>query len=289
MTVAYLVFSHQYPDQLLRLLRTLREASADAPLISHHNGALDPAPLAALGVERVLPPTRVTWGGASQLLMMLRGMRHALERTDFDWLVLLSGQDYPLRPLHAIERDLETSGVDGFVEGVEVAPGADDEFARRYLYRYRRVREPGRLVRRALRAARPRVLMRDLPGSVLVGRRATPPLPVRRGSDWLTLSRRAVAAVTGVAPDVLDHFRRTILPTEALPHSVLYADPTLRLSGDTRRYTRWAPGTPHPAVLGVADLEDMLASGLDFARKFDVTVDARVLDELDSVVRDRAR
>ena len=28
----------------------------------------------------------------------------------------------------------------------------------------------------------------------------------------------------------------------------------------------------------------MLASGLDFARKFDATVDARVLDELDRVV-----
>ena len=83
---------------------------------------------------------------------------------------------------------------------------------------------------------------------------------------------------------MLDHFRRTILPTEALPHSVLYADPALRLSGDTRRFTRWDTGAAHPHVLGLDDLEPMLASGLDFARKFDATVDARVLDELDRVL-----
>jgi hypothetical protein len=34
-------------------------------------------------------------------------------------------------------------------------------------------------------------------------------------------------------------------------------------------------------VLREADLERILASGLDFARKFDASVDARVLDELD--------
>lgn len=274
MTVAYLVFSHRGPEQVLRLFRTLRSGSPGARLISHHDGELSlPG-----GVERVLPPTRVSWGGPSQLAMLLRGMRHALTG-EFDWLVLLSGQDYPLRPLEEIERGLVGGGFDGYVEGVEVRPPPGDEFTRRYFYRYRRVRP---FVGRALR---PLVPTRELPGGVVVGRRADPPLlPVRRGSDWLSLSRRAVQAVASVAPEVLDHFRRTILPTEALPHTVLYADGSLRLSGDTRRFTRWVPGAPHPLLLGLADLEVMLGSGLDFARKFDATVDARVLDELDRVL-----
>jgi hypothetical protein len=263
-SVAYVVFSHQYPEQVLRLLRTLRAGSPDAVLVSHHAEPLDVA-----GVERVVPPTRVSWGGASQLEMMLRGMRHAL-RFEWEWLVLLSGQDYPLRPLHAIERELGARGVEGYVETVPVA--GDDEFARRYLYRYRRVRPlAGRLLR-------PFFMTRELPGGVLVGRRATPPIPVRRGSDWLSLSRRAAELVTGVAPDVLDHFRHTILPTEALPHSVLHAA-GLPLSGDTRRYTRWDAGAAHPHLLGLQDLDAMLASGLDFARKF--APGDPVLDELD--------
>jgi hypothetical protein len=54
-SVAYVVTSHRYPEQVLRLARTLR-----------------------------------AW---------------ALERVPFDWMVVLSGQDYPIRPLAEIERD----------------------------------------------------------------------------------------------------------------------------------------------------------------------------------------
>lgn len=266
MTVAYLVFSHQYPDQVRRLLRTLRAGSPDARLLSHHQGPLDVA-----GVETV-PSGPVSWGGASQLAMLLRGMHHAL-RGEFDWLVLLSGQDYPLRPLSLIEADLAASGFDAFIETAPVEP--QDEFALRYLYRYRRVRPL------LARVARPLLPVRVLPSGVYVGRRAKPPLPVRRGSDWLTLSRRAAQAVVGADARVVDHFRRTILPTEALPHSVLHAS-SLRLSGDTRRYTRWDAGAAHPHLLGVEDLDAMLASGMDFARKF--APGAPVLDELDRVV-----
>jgi len=277
-SVAYLVFSHRHPEQVLRLLRTLREGSPGAVLLSHHDGP--PLEARALRVERV-PASPVTWGGASQLLMLLRGLQQALTR-DFDWLVVLSGQDYPLRPLAAIERDLARSGVDGFVEGIEVPPPPGDEFSRRYFYRYRRVVEPGRLARRGLRAAAPHLLVRDMPAGVLLGRRVTPPLlPVRRGSDWLSLSRRAVETVAGAPREVIEHFRRTILPTEALPHTVLYAS-GLPLSGDTRRYTRWDAGAPHPHLLGMDDLDAMLGSGLDFARKFPPG-DA-VLDELDRVL-----
>jgi hypothetical protein len=104
-TVAYVVFSHRAPDQVLRLLHTLRAGSPAARLISHHDGSLEVPP----GVEQVFPPTHVTWGGPKQLEMLLRGLRHALAG-EFDWLVLLSGQDYPLRTLERIERDSSTAG-----------------------------------------------------------------------------------------------------------------------------------------------------------------------------------
>jgi hypothetical protein len=276
-TAAYLVLSHRYPEQVLRLLRTLRAGSPDAVLLSHHD---NPAPLdlAGLRVESV-PARPVVWGWASQLDMYLRCFRFALERVAFDWLFVLSGQDYPLRPLESIERDLRG---DGYVEGIPVAPPSrdgGDEFARRYFYRYRPIREPGQLGRRAIAAARPLLALRDMPWGVLLGRRVgAPELPVRRGADWLTLSRRAVEVVARERPALLAHFRRTIIPTEAYPHSVLYAEPGLVLSGDTRRFTSWSPGAAHPDTLGLGDLDRVLASGADFARKFE---DPRVLDELD--------
>jgi len=283
----YVVLSHQHPEQVLRLARTLRRGSPDCTIVLHHDDRrtrVDEAALRALNVERVLPSSPVSWGGPTQLDAFLRSLQSAL-RADFDWLTVLSGQDYPIRPLAEIERGWRESGVDGFVESVPVEPppwsrASADEFARRYFYRYRQVRPPGRTLRRAVAATRPLLALREMPWGTLLGvRRRGPGVPVRRGGDWLTLSRRAVEVVTGGG--LVNHYRRTVLPTESLPHTALHAA-GLPLSGDTRRYTAWAPGAAHPAMLGPGDLDAILASGADFARKF--APDDPVLDELDRVV-----
>ena len=298
--VAYLITSHALPQQVLRLARALRAGSPSAPIVIHHDDRwtrLDEAALAALGgVELVRPPVAVQWGWGSQLEMLLRCLRWLLDRVAFDWVVVLSGQDYPIRPPADVERDLLASPFDGYVEGGEVAPprwtrAPADEFARRYFYRYRVIPAPPAPLRRAVAAARPLLVLRDMPWGVLLGRRCRTPfssaLPCRRGSDWLSLSRRAVELVSEQArarPDLVRHYERTVVPTESFPHTVLHAAPELRLSTGTRRFTSWMPGAQHPDVLRSSDLERILASGCDFARKFDVTVDARVLDEIDERV-----
>lgn len=300
MGVVYIVISHRNPAQVLRLARTLRAGSPHAPLVIHHDdrqSQLDAGALGKLGdVQLVRPSSAVAWGWASQLDVLLRCLAWVLERIAFDWLTILSGQDYPIRPLAEIERDLLDSPYDGYVEGAMVAPprwtrGELDEFSSRYFYRYRPIRDPGHIVRRLIAAARPVLLARDMPWGVALGRRCatpfSPAFPCRRGVDWLSLSRRAAEVVVNAArtrPELVRHYRHTILPTESFPHTVMHAEPGLRLSGDTRRFTSWPSPSAHPAVLRVGDLERILSSGADFARKFDIAIDATVLDELDRVV-----
>src|SRR5689334_7292370 len=117
--VAYLVASHTLPPQVLRLMSALRRGSPDCVLISHHDNrssSLHRGPLDALEVLQIEPPSAVGWGEFSLLAMELRCLRWALEHADFDWLVLISGQDYPIRPLAEIERSLALGDVHAFVE-----------------------------------------------------------------------------------------------------------------------------------------------------------------------------
>lgn len=280
MSVAWLITSHTLPGQVLRLAGTLRAGSPDAVLALHHNPqdcAVDEAALAELGVLRVLPPTRVTWGDMSQQTMVLRSLSWLLGHADFDWLVLLSGQDYPIRPVAEIERSLAQAGVDGFLHTVPVTGG--DEFALRYLHHWRRAPVP----RAAARL--PGVQVRTMPSGTWVGTPARampfgPELVCHRGADWFTLSRRAVEHVLRFCarrPDVLRHYARTLIPTESLVHTIL-ANSSLTLSGDNRRFSRWEPGAPSPRTLTAADLPAAFASGFDLARKFSGSV---VLDAVD--------
>ena len=267
--VAYLILS--YTPHVDRLVAALRAGSPDAVIAVHHDDRRCPLPAVdALRIE----PRPIEWGHGSQLAAVLRCLRWLRERADFDWLVLLSGQDYPVKPVAEIEAGLY--GVDAFIDARPVASrswrrSGTDEFAVRYRHRWRPVSP--RLAALAARAA-PLARVRTLPSGSYVGLPAQPPLPPYRGSDWFSLSRTAVDVVLAADPD---HFLHTIVPTEAFVHTVLANSP-LRLYGDHRRFATFEDDSANPRVLGFGDLDAALASGADFARKFD---DPAVLDEID--------
>ena len=266
--VAYLVLSYTHPELVRRLVARLQTGLVAV----HHDDRR--SKLGEIDALRI-PPTPIEWGHGSQLAAILRCLR-ALREHKWDWLVLLSGQDYPVRPVKQIEAELLAAPFDAFIRFKPVPPrrmrrGGVDEFARRYTYRWR----PGPT---ALAKLDPLVQVRALPCGRYVGFPARPPLPVFHGSDWFSLSRRAVDTVLSAPPAIVDHFLHTVIPTEAFVHTVL-ANSELRLANDHRRYAVFDPPTaPSPRVFGLDDVDAVLASGADFARKFD---DQRVLDAID--------
>jgi Core-2/I-Branching enzyme len=300
--IAYLITSHNLPDQVLRLAGVLRSGSPESEIVVHHDeraSRLDHTALAAYGVRAIDPPSRVTWGEISHLTAMLRCFSWLLTESNFDWMVLLSGQDYPIRPLGDIERDLSGTSADGLIEAEPCPkPGLShrvDEFALRYHFQwYRSPRWMTGRIPRSLASRTAFVRSRFLPRSgAWVGARAlSSPFDESfrcyRGSDWFTLSRRAVRAVVSFSdanPEILAHYSRTLIPTESYVQTVLANDANLRLLGDHRRYVVWdQPVMTGPRILRSQDLGALLASGRDFARKFDETVDRDVLDMIDQQV-----
>jgi hypothetical protein len=266
--VAYLIMSYTHPELVERLVARLRSGLVAV----HHDDRR--CVLGEIDALRI-PATPIEWGHGSQLAAILRCLRVLLDH-EWNWLVLLSGQDYPVRPVTEIEASLLAADVDAFIRFAPVAPrrmrrGGVDEFARRYTYRWR----PGSP---SLARLDPLIQVRSLPAGTFVGLPATPPLPVFHGSDWFSLSRRAVETVLAAPDAVVDHFLHTIIPTEAFVHTVL-ANSGLRLANEYRRYAVFdPPSSPSPRVFGLEDVEAMLATGADFARKFD---DVRVLDAID--------
>jgi Core-2/I-Branching enzyme len=289
--VAYVVLSYRNPAQVVRLVRALREGPAGVVFVRHdqRGSRLGAAEVRAAGGEPIEDDIELEWGGWSQLEAVLASLRRAAE-IEPDWTVLLSGQDYPLRPMAEIEAGLADSSADGMLGAVREMdsrrPPGDDEFFLRAAYRhYPRPRGLPHLPRRL----RPLVYVRDLPPRVGVRRLRRPRLRLYFSADWVTLGRRALRAVLAAGEDraLLRTFRRMPIPTESFFASVLLNDPRLTIERHHRRFILFAgPGVPHPATLTSADLEAALASGADFARKFDTGIDPHVLDRLDKRIRD---
>ena len=83
-------------------------------------------------------------------------------------------------------------------------------------------------------------------------------------------------------PELFSHFERTIIPDEAVFQTILCGESDLVVSQDNRRYEKWNGSEPsHPEILRCTDVDSLMRSGNDFARKFQQRVDSSALDEID--------
>ncbi len=220
-----MITSYRPPRQLLRLLGTLRRAQPESPIVVHHDrfrSSWDAGLVAAIGgVDVLTSAAPVSWGDFSIVDVTWKSLSWMVEHRDFDWVVFLSEQDYPIAPLDKLEAALATSGVDAFIEAKPIDRIEDADLRmdcdRRYNYQYMALPRPGidgaasvpgtATGRRCsqLRQLRPYKLQRKVtvyrypdPLPMRLGVRParspfSPAFPCWYGSQWMALSRRAAA------------------------------------------------------------------------------------------------
>ncbi|WP_432723607.1 hypothetical protein R0381_000927 [Jeongeupia wiesaeckerbachi] len=282
MRLAYLVLAHTAPAQLARLIGRL---SAPDVHVYVHVDANTPADVfadmqaAAPAGTRFIARRPCRWGGFSLVAATLELMRAA--RADgCDWLVLLSGADYPIKSHADIVARLSQGDVAGYLD-LRSEAGFDVR------YRWQAWHPEalnGRPAGRALQK-----LQRGL-RHLGLRRRPPPPLTaVWAGSQWWCLRHDAVDAVLRFCdeyPKAVDFFRSTLVPDEMFIQTVLMRTPLAdRLARDPLRHLVWTPGAWSPATLTEADLPALLASDALFARKF--ATDGVLTAQLDAALAAR--
>lgn len=304
MTCCYLVQSHCDPGQVLRLVRTLKRSSPGAQVLVVHDGRtveLDPRPFRELtDVEVLVRRDRVARGEWSVLSPLLAGLKELAEnpRWSFDWLVYLSGQDYPVRPLRDFEAELATTRYDGFLAWWDVlgkgSPWKPRQGQTRYFPQYRRFPDGTRGLLRAVRfLGKVSPLRFHFTYGPFVGwqSRHTPfegPVRCYGGWQWWTLSRPCVEylwqAISG-EDRLVRWFHRTVAPCEAMVQTVLVNSGRFELCPDNRRYVDFAGNRDgRPRTLMRDDLPRLAAGRFEFARKFEMGRDPELLDLIDSQV-----
>lgn len=296
--ICYLIQSHGETAQVCRLVATIKRSSPGAKVLVVHDArrsALEPR-WEWHDVEVINRRERVERGEFSVLSPLLAGLEELLEgrRWDFDWLVYLSGQDYPVRPLADFEAFLASTPHQGFMTFWDVDspdnPWRPRQARTRYYAQYRRLPD---WTLGPLKAARflgkVSPLRFHLHYGPFVGwqPRHTPFEGGARcygGSQWWTLSRPAVEHLwQALASDdrLVQWFRKTIAPCEALVPTVLVNSGRFDLHPDSRRFVDFEGSRDgRPRTLNENDLPRIATGRFDFARKFEM--DAGLLDRIDS-------
>jgi hypothetical protein len=313
MRIRFLVLAHDHAPMLWRLCARLRATPGATVTVQWDSETPLPELPDGLDIELRPSPAPSAWGDGAQLDAATAALR-AQQGLSFDWLVVLSGSCYPIRPLGALAELLATTPHLAFLEtpedGTVPAPdGAGDAplmyLQRRYFFRYRWVpRRVWRLlpawgrhvveagVQRAIRAltSERQVWMQRRPRgfSPGIGRRVhdhpfTVARPCRKGSDWFAIARPVyddLLAQLAAEPALVEHFRHTYCPNESLFHTLLLPRWEGVNAGHNLHYQRFVGHRAHPEVLGQADWDELVGSGCFLARKVDPS-DAAFLDRVD--------
>lgn len=301
MRVCYLIQAHREPRQIARLARTLGRGSGGALILIVHDDtgcAVDPAAMRGDAETHCLPVRGpIRRGYLSLLKPWLDGVAWLRARgVDYDWLVYLSGQDYPTLPLARSEAALAAAECDGFLRwwpalGPDFPGRRRRQGHRRYYFRYADAPGWSMPMLRAVHAINgwQGLVHLHLVYGARVGVRARrTPFDDGRicyaGWQWTTLRRHAAERVLEVVESdhaLIDHYRRTVCPDESLVQTILVNGSGLRLVNDNLRYADTGARDGRARVLGIADLPEITRGAYHFARKFDLAVCPRVLDLLD--------
>ncbi|HEY8082594.1 MAG TPA: beta-1,6-N-acetylglucosaminyltransferase [Solirubrobacterales bacterium] len=301
MRLAIVVLAHDKPDQLARLLSALCHPQVRLYLHVDRRSELAPftSAVADAGVREVelLPRHPSAWGSADLVDAALEGLTQGV-KDGCDYFALISGHDFPLRPVGEIHTFFEKAGLRSYLEHFPL-PTPRWRFEGRdrtdfYTYTVLGRRETciprgedtsffngkGRILNEMLRAR----------SALRATRRFPSYARAFGGSQWWNLSRAAADCILEFVnehPDYRHYHKYTLAPDELFFQSILLGTDFAaehEIVNDTLRFMRWPEKESHPRVLTTADLPAMLESELLFGRKFDTTVDPAVLARLASLL-----
>ena len=275
--IAYLMFAYKNPQLLKRAIGTL--SSEDCAFFIHIDQKRSIKDFSRISGENVLFSEKrlpVYWAEFSGVRAILLLVREALEsQQSYDYLVLLSGSDYPLRSSKYIHSFLEENRGSEFMSIVKVP----NEAAGKPISRVNTLRlQSNKPVRRfAVRAlAKLGLAQRDY-------RKHLGTLQPYAGNTWWVLTRDACQYILEFVErnqHIQEFFETVFAPEELFFHTILgnsVFSPRIRRN---LVYEDWSARGAHPAMISDRHLalfeaqnrfclNDVYGSGeLLFARKF---------------------
>lgn len=297
MRLAYLILAHHNPLHLRRLVRALGGTAAG--IFVHLDAKADAAPfraaLAGTGAILVRDRVRVWHRGYSTVTATLRLLQAATgHAAPFDYYVLLSGDDYPVRPdAEILEHFRGWRG--SWIGHAVLRPETDDQFRHLAKVSYHDfVLFNGRWGKRS--RLRRRIQKRVLRACFAWVRKPDPGVTVYRGSQWWSLTHEMAVFSLAFLADPANHafvrfFTLTAGSDELVFQTLLLNS---RFAGACRsspvpgapmyaclHYIDWSPHREEPAHLTIADFPAITASGYLFARKTVSPASDSLLDTLD--------
>ncbi|ETZ22612.1 beta-1,6-N-acetylglucosaminyltransferase [Pedobacter sp. V48] len=277
MRIAHLIMAHKNPDQLLMLVESLQHPNFDIYL--HVDKKVDLTTFKDIGgnVNIIRNRTVCNWGGNSFLNAITHSLHEILATgKNYDFINLLSGQDYPLKSSEYIYNFFESKKGINFIsyDDTSVSEWWKQANARYEQYHFTDF------------TVRGRYLLQAVLNTIAPRRKFPIPVDLYGGSNstWWTISGECAKYLDDKFYTNLklrQFLKYTWSPDEFIIASlIMNSEFKNRVLNNNLRYIDWSEQKAHPKILVMEDLPSLTNSDMLFARKFDTTICKQILTVL---------
>ncbi len=291
MKLAYIILCHKSPKQVWDLIQQLN--AKDTDFFVHIDKKAEDFKLPTRENIYVLPEENridVQWASKSMVVATLSAIRYLFAvGKKYDYICLISGQDFPIKSNKEIEKYLTERNGSNFIE---VLPSDDPRYKR---YRKRNeILYPAWMLRRTTIVKIIKKLYIYLTGGNVrtfrvFQRKNTMGLPFAFGSQWWCLTHDCLEWIykyIETHAEVLSFFDYALVADECLFQTVFMTSPFKDTRRDNLTFLEWESNQNNPRVLTVQDLDLLKSCRHLFARKFDVTVDGDIFELLKNTIQE---
>jgi hypothetical protein len=294
-SIGFILLTHTKPLQIYRLINTLNRMFNYPVIVCHHD--FDKCELSVDALSKnvllVRPHIKTEWAGFGLVEATIQSLQLMYKTINPpDWFVLLSGADYPIKSAKQILDELASNPYDAYIQYEQITYDIYKQDLQpnmlwlknsyqRYCtksFSFHYSKKYFSQLNLEIRLEHPFLTKLFLPFSKK--------LACFSGSQWFCANRKAAEYIINFHSQknpVTLYYEKLKYTDESYFQTILANAPDLRLKNDRRRYIDWSTGGPHPKILLMEDLSNLLVSSAHFARKFDIDIDSNILDELDRI------
>lgn len=294
MKIAFILLVHQGVSQVNRLINRLNDEKVDFFIHVDKNSGrefFNELSQSLSQYPNVFFTERIKcyWGHYSLVKATLIGLKSANSNVyNYDHYILLSGQDYPIKPINNIIEFLEENKGISFLRHTQFPfiNWYEGGFARtKYWYINKLRRKKGNP------SITNRVISRTWSNlrKVLPERKYLSKYFVQYGgSQWWCLTGEMVDYIVQFLQENKKYerfFKYVEIPDEIFFQTILLNSPYKdKIVNDNLRYMVWRDNTESPSVLMKNDFNELLNNTNLFARKFDVEKDYLIMNLIDDYI-----